>query len=134
MLFQDTGYPNLAKYRDLFVRGSECIVKGIVLMGTPLRGSGQATLFTPYIKTIKHLNPFTAMNDNLLKSLSAHQPIEVSDIVHRFKTVIEERKIKLIIGCEETPIAGAKLVSLIPHASLIRSSRNHFAMSLFVTR
>lgn len=116
MLFQDSGYPTLANYRDLFVTGSECIVKGIVLMGTPLRGSNQATLFAPYIKAIKQLNIYTAMNDNLIKSLSAHQPMAVSDIVLRFQTVREERDIKLVICCEETPVARTELVSPIPHA------------------
>ena len=118
MLFQDSGYPTLASYRDLFVRESECIVKGIVLMGTPLRGSDQATLFTPYIKAIKQLNIYTAMNDNLIKSLSAHQPMGISDIVLRFQTVMEEREIKLVICCEETPVAGTELVSPIPRANL----------------
>ena len=40
----------------------------------------------------------------------------VSDIVLRFQSVIEEREIKLVICCEETPVAGTELVSPIPYA------------------
>lgn len=117
------------------MRDSECIVKGIVLMGTPLRGSNQATLFTPYIKAIKQLNIYTAMNDNLIKSLSAHQPNGISDIVLRFQTVIEEREIKLVICCEETPVAGTELVSR-SSARILTSklARKHFATNVHVTK
>ena len=118
MLFQDPEYPTLANYHQLFVRDSECIVKGIVLMGTPLRGSDQAALFTPYIRAIKQINKFSATNDNIIKSLSADQPMKVSEIVIRFQTVIEARKIKLVICCEETLVAGTELVSPIPRANL----------------
>ena len=128
VLFQAAGYPTYLKYRDLFVRDSECIVKGIVLMGTPLRGSGHATLFAPYIKIIKQLNHITSTNDSLIKSLSGNQPIEISDIVHRLQTVIEEREIELVICCEETPVHGTQLVSPVPHTSL------RFAISVLVTK
>ena len=119
VLSQAAGYPTNPKYRDLFVRDSECIVKGIVLMGTPLRGSGHATLFAPYIKIIKQLNQITSTNDSLIKSLNGKQPIEISDIVHRFQTVIQEREIELVICCEETPVYGTQLVSPALHANLI---------------
>ncbi len=135
VLFQDTGYPTLPQYRDLFVRDSECIVKGIVLTGTPLRGSGHATLFAPYIKTIKHLNQITATNDSLTKSLSANQSIEISDIVHHFWTVIEEKKIDLITCCEETPFLLTHLLDPVPHVnSMLELSGHRVAISPLVTR
>ncbi|KAK4694604.1 hypothetical protein P7C71_g3009, partial [Lecanoromycetidae sp. Uapishka_2] len=49
-LFEDEGYHNKPEYRDLFSKDGECLVKGIVFMGTPFRGSGQAALFAPFIK------------------------------------------------------------------------------------
>ena len=104
-------------------------------MGTPLRGSNQATLFTPYIKAIKQLNIYSAMNDNLIKSLSAHQPMGIADIVLRFQTVIEEREIKLVICCEETPVAGTELVSKALARILIsKLASKHSTRDVHVTR
>ena len=109
-LFEDDGYLNKPEYRDLFVKDGECLVKGVVFMGTPFRGSGQATLFKPFIKAIRQLNLVTAVNDSFLGALNGDQPIEVTHIVHRFQTVMNVREIKVIICCEEKPVAGSSLV------------------------
>ena len=83
-LFEDDGYLNKSEYRDLIVKDGQCLVKGVVFMGTPFRGSGQATLFKPFIKAIRQFNPFTAVNDSFLGAPNDYQPIEVTHIVHRF--------------------------------------------------
>lgn len=109
-LFEDDGYLNKPEYRDLFVKDGECLVKGVVFMGTPFRGSGQATLFKPFIKAIRQLNLVTAVNDSFLGALNGDQPVEVTHIVHRFQTVMNAREIKVTICCEENPVAGSSLV------------------------
>ncbi|KAK3172014.1 hypothetical protein OEA41_004098 [Lepraria neglecta] len=110
-LFEDDGYLNKPEYRDLFVKDGECLVKGVVFMGTPFRGSGQATLFKPFIKAIRQLNLVTAVNDSFLGALNGDQPIEVTHIVHRFQTVMNAREIKALICCEEKPVAGSSLTT-----------------------
>lgn len=109
-LFEDDEYLNKPEYSNLFVKNGECLVKGVVFMGTPFRGSGHATLFKPFIKAIRQLNLVTAVNDSFLGALNADQPIEVTNIVHRFQNVMNTKAIKVIICCEEKPVAGSSLV------------------------
>lgn len=114
-LFEDQGYVNKSQYRDLFMNGNQCLVKGVCFMGTPFRGSGQANLLAPFVKAVKELNRFGATNDRFLGSLKENnQSIEVPNIVHRFKSVAKAKKMRLLIGCEERPIAGSELVWLLP--------------------
>lgn len=126
-LFEDEGYLNKPEYRDLFLKDGECLVKGVVFMGTPFRGSGQAALFAPFIKDVRHLNVLSAVNDNFVRALNSNQPIEITQIVHRFQTIIENKAVKLVIACETRPVAGSALVSRTglthPHDSLSSNSR-----------
>ena len=110
-LFEDDEYLYKPHHRDLFLKDGECLVKGVVFMGTPFRGSGQATLFKPFIKAIRQLNSLTAVNDSFLGALNGNQPIEITHTVHQFQSVMNERGIKVIICCEERPIVGSSLVS-----------------------
>ncbi|KAL2047637.1 hypothetical protein N7G274_000679 [Stereocaulon virgatum] len=110
-LFEDDGYPNKPEYRNLFVKDGECLIKGVIFMGTPFRGSGQATLFKPFIKAIRQLNLVTAVNDSFLGALNADQPIEITLVVHRFQNVMNAKGIKVIICCEEKPVAGSALTT-----------------------
>lgn len=113
-LFQDEDYYNQAANRDLFWKDNECLVKGICFMGTPFLGSGQANLLTPFVKALKEVNYFTSTNTAFLKSLRENsESLEVSTIVQRFKNIVDRNKIRLLIGCEEKPVAGSKLVRLI---------------------
>ncbi|KAL2049372.1 hypothetical protein ABVK25_010382 [Lepraria finkii] len=109
-LFEDDGYLNKSEYRELIVKDGECLVKGVVFMGRPFRGSGQATLFKPFIKAIRQFNPFTAVNDSFLGALNDYQPIEVTHIVHRFQTVMNAREIKVRMFCEG-PVVGPSLTT-----------------------
>ena len=109
-LFQDDNYDNKQEYQDLFWKGDECLVKGVVFMGTPFRGSGQASLFTPFIRAIRQVNLISAVNDNFLKSLNSDQPVEVTTIVQRFQRIVQAMEIKLLICCESRPVVGSSLV------------------------
>lgn len=113
-LFQDEAYVNKPQYRDLFMDGDTCLVKGVCFMGTPFLGSGHANLLAPFVKAVKGLNIFSATNDKFLGSLKENnQSIEVPTIVHRFKSIAKEKKIRLLIGCEQIPVAGSELVWLL---------------------
>ena len=112
-LFQDENYVNKPAYRDLFYKGEECLVKGICFMGTPFLGSGQANLLAPFVGALKDVNYFSATNDAIVKSLKENnESLEVSTIVQRFKNIVDRTKIRLLIGCEERPVTGSKLVRL----------------------
>lgn len=51
------------------------------------------------------------MNDQFIKSLRENNDsLEVANIVQRFKVITEKNQMRLLIGCEETPVAGSKLV------------------------
>lgn len=112
-LFQDEEYANKPQYRDLFMHGDECLVKGVCFMGTPFHGSGHANLLAPFVRAVKGINMISATNDKLLGSLRENnQSIEIPNIVHRFRSIAEEKNMRLLIGCEEIPVAGSKLVWL----------------------
>lgn len=109
-LYQDEEYVNKTQYRDLFMNGDECLVKGVCFMGTPFLGSGQANLLAPFVKAVKGLNRLSGTNDNFLRSLRENnQSIEVPTIVQRFKTIAKEKNMRLLIGCEEIPVVGSDL-------------------------
>ena len=109
-LFEEEDYPNKPQYKDLFLKGQECLVKGVTFMGTPFNGSGYANLFGPFIKAIRQLNDFTAVNDSFVNALNTRQPVDVTKTVNQFYSVMRQRNIRLVIGCEERPVAGSKLV------------------------
>lgn len=112
-LFKDEGYLNKPEYRGLFVRNGECLVKGITFMGTPFRGSGHAALFSPFIRAVRQLNMVSAVNDSFIKSLNDKQPVDITNIIHRFHDIMNQNRIRVLVCCEETPIAGSSLVSQI---------------------
>ena len=110
-LFEDEDFHIKASYQELFLKNGQCIVKGIVFMGTPFRGSGDANILAPFVAAVKGLNVFHAANDTFIKSLKKNNnSVEVPTIVQRMKTITESQGIKLLIGCEETPVVGSKLV------------------------
>ena len=109
-LFEEEDYPNKPQFRNLFLRGQECLVKGVTFFGTPFSGSGYANLFGPLIKAIRQLNDFTAIDDDYLRALNTDQPVDLTRIVDRFHHVVHQRNLQLVIGCEERPSAGSKLV------------------------
>lgn len=112
-LFQDKEYDNKPQYRDLFMDGDECLVKGVCFMGTPFEGSGHANLLAPFVKAVKGLNKWSGTNDVFLRSLRENnRSIEVPTIIHRFKSIVKEKNMRLLIGCEETPVVGSELVWL----------------------
>ncbi|MCJ1461653.1 hypothetical protein MMC07_000250 [Pseudocyphellaria aurata] len=109
-LFQDENYPNKQPYRDLFMHENECLVKGVCLMGTPFHGSGHANLLAPFVRAVKGINIISAANDKLLVSLKENNhSLEISNIIYRFRSIAEKTKMRLLIGCEEIPVAGSKL-------------------------
>lgn len=113
-LFQDKEYINKPQYRDLFMDGDKCLVKGVCFIGTPFLGSSHANLLAPFVKVVKELNIFSGTNDKFLESLRENNPsIEVPTIVHRFKAIAEEKKMRLLIGSEQNPVAGSALVCLL---------------------
>lgn len=113
-LYKDEEYVNKSQYRDLFMNGDECLVKGVCFMGTPFLGSGHANLLAPFVKAVKNLNRLGATNDKFLGSLRENnQSIEVPTIVQRFKTIAKEKNMRLLIGCEEIPVVGSDLVWLL---------------------
>lgn len=125
-LFQDEEYVNKRQYRDLFMDGDECLVKGVCFMGTPFRGSGLANQLAPFVKAVKGLNLFSATNDKLLGSLKENnQSIAIPEIVHRFKSIAKERNMRLLIGCEQTPVAGSQLVWPLHTSSEIHDRCRH---------
>lgn len=114
-LFEDENYTNKPAYRDLFYKGDECLVKGMCFMGTPFLGSGQANLLAPFVGALKDVNYFSAINDAIFRSLRENkESLEVPNIVQRFKQISDEHEIRLLIGCEEKPVAGSKLVRFFP--------------------
>lgn len=114
-LFEDEDYPAKRHHKDLFLKGQECLVKGVTFLGTPFNGSGYADLFGPFIKVIRQLNDFTAMNDSYMNILSTKQPVNLTNIINRFHRVVTQRDIQIAIGCEERPVAGSKLVRAISY-------------------
>ena len=110
-LFEDEDYPSKPEFKSLFLRNQNCLVKGVTCFGTPFSGSGYANLFRPFIKVIRQLNDFTAVSDGYLNALNTDQPIDITRTIDQFYQVIRQNNIYLLIGCEERPLAGSKLVS-----------------------
>ena len=118
-LFEDENCANKAGYRNLFIHNDECLLKGVVLLGTPLRGSGQANIMTPLVKIIKGLNKFGGTNDAFVKALKEDSgSLDIPKIVQRFKSMITAKKVALLIGCEEVPYVGDSLVSYYEMSAL----------------
>ncbi len=109
-LFEDEDYEN--RQQGLFLRGDECLVKGICFMGTPFQGSGTANSLTPFVKALAEVNFLTAVNATLVGTLRENyrESVELRNIVQRFKTIAENRSIRLLIGCESKPVMGSNLV------------------------
>ena len=106
----DEDYGNNDHYRNLFLDGDECLLKGIVFLGTPFAGTGTADLFIPFIKAVRRLNFLSATSDKFLSALSTQQPVDITRMFRQAWSVIRERDIKILVGCEERPVAGSKLV------------------------
>ena len=122
-LFRDEDCPNKKEYRDLFIHRDTCLLKGVVLMGTPLRGSGQANIIAPIVRLVKGLNKFAATNDNFMKALRENKDtIDIPNIMKRFKSVIDSNHVMLLIACEETPYIGDSLVSGTFLSAIFQSS------------
>lgn len=69
-------------------------------------------MLAPIVRAVKGLNIFSPTNDQFIKSLKENNDsFEVANIVQRFKVITEKTQMRLLIGCEETPVAGSKLVS-----------------------
>ena len=109
-LFEEEDYPAKPQYKNLFLNGNECLVKGVTFLGTPFHGSGYANVFAPFIKAIRQLNDITAINDSFLSALNTKQPIDVTNTVNQFYSTMKQYGIRMAIGCEERPLAGSKLV------------------------
>lgn len=110
-LFEDEEAPNKETYRNLFFHDDRCLLKGVVLMGTPLRGSGQANLMAPIVQLIKGLNYISATNDSFIKALRENNDeLDIPTIVQRFKAVIKAKSVQLLIACEQQPYVGSDLV------------------------
>ncbi|KAG8534293.1 uncharacterized protein KY384_001137 [Bacidia gigantensis] len=100
------------EYHDLFVHNDRCLVKGVVLLGTPLRGSGQANLMAPIVKTVKGLNRLYGTNENFVRALREDSgALDIPQIVTRFKSVVKTNGVALRIVCEERPVVGSSLTT-----------------------
>ncbi len=111
-LFDDQDYGNNEHFKNLFLQNDNCLVKGLVFMGTPFNGTGTADLFIPFIRTIRQLNVITATNDSFLSALSKKQPVNIDRVVNQALGVIRQRNIMILIGCEERPVTGSRLVRM----------------------
>lgn len=110
-LFEDEEAPNKETYRNLFFHDDRCLLKGVILMGTPLRGSGQANIMAPIVRLLKGLNYISATNDSFIKALKENNDkLDIPTIVQRFKAVIEAKSVQLLIACEQEPYIGSSLV------------------------
>lgn len=110
-LFEDEEAPSKEAYRNLFVHDDRCLLKGVVLMGTPLRGSGQANMMAPIVRLVKGLNFMSATNDSFIKALRENNDtLDIPTIVQRFKAVIEAKSVRLLVACEQEPYIGSSLV------------------------
>lgn len=115
-LFHDEVYINKPQYRDLFMDGNECLVKGVCFMGTPLLGNGPANLLAPFVRAVKGPNKLSGANVKFLGSLRENnQSIDIPTIVRQFKSIAKEKKMRLLVGCEEISVAGSQLVYLLHH-------------------
>lgn len=88
-LFQNDEFFNKPQYRDLFMIGDECLVKGIRFFGTPFFGVSQANLSVPLVRAVQGPNMFTATIGKYLGSLKEtyqtdDQSIEVLTFLQRF--------------------------------------------------
>ena len=95
-------------------------------MGTPFLGSGHANLLAPFVRAVKGLNFIGATNDRFIKSLKENNgSLEVANIVQRFRVITEKTKMRLLVGCEEQPVAGSNLVSMSYLRSPVLYPKSH---------
>ena len=92
-------------YPNLLLSPIGCLVKGIVFLGTPFRGSLKANLITPIVKALAPFNPFP-MNPELLENLKSVQDgtsslDQISDAVN---IIMKRHQIDVLVGCETIPV------------------------------
>lgn len=103
-----------SQYRDLFMDGNECLVKGVCFMGTPILGTGPASLLKPFVRAVNGPNKLSGANVKFLGSLrGVNQSIDIPTIFRQFGSIAKEKQMRLLVGCEEIPVAGSQLVYLL---------------------
>jgi len=89
------------EYRHLFLTPAECLLKGIVFLGTPFQGSLKANQIRPFAKALALVNPFPMNTDilSILKNIpdgtSPLNPISTAASI-----VMNKHHIQFLVGCE----------------------------------
>src|SRR2546429_5241921 len=86
----------------------ECLVKGIVFMGTPFNGTLHANQIRPFLEAFSKLYPHP-VNKRLVRSIQ-DQALGLSTIRGEFKRIMLANDIKVVVGCETKPVRGTTLV------------------------
>ncbi|KAF2474401.1 uncharacterized protein BDR25DRAFT_340886 [Lindgomyces ingoldianus] len=108
-LSTDQGFTIKQQYKNLFMHNGVCMVKGIVFLGTPFRGSGQANFIYPFVKLLS-MQYFWPINQNLVRSLK-QRPIALGQIVGRFNRVRKNNLIQIFPCYETDAVAGTSLTT-----------------------
>ena len=94
------------KYKHVLVTDSdECLLKGIVFLGTPFAGSLKANLISPFIKILASVNP-RPMGQKLVDDLKYVKDGngDLASISAAANIVIHKYDIEILIGCETQPV------------------------------
>ena len=105
MLFSERFGEDLPqRSKNVFFRGSESLLKGLVFLGTPFEGSLMANNFLPLIRAVDRINPFP-MNRDLISQLRhvKNADGDLSFLSKEASIIFSQNKIEILIGCENAP-------------------------------
>lgn len=85
----------------------DCLVKGIVFLGTPFQGSVRANQAGRLGRVLKKINPLP-MNTGILDELKyvRDKQSDLDTISGEANIIIEEQAIEILVGCETLTVGG----------------------------